>query len=150
MPKVKIDLPGNFSFTTVIPVRITDLNYGGHVGNDSILSLLHEARVQFLRHYGYTELEMAGVGLIMGDVSIEFKKEIFYGDTLRASVAAGEFSRVSFTLFYKLEKAEPASGETTAPKSIPLIIARTGMVCYNYDLKKVVPVPQQVMQKLTI
>ena len=72
MPKTKLLLPEHFPFTVEIPVRITDLNYGGHVGNDSILSLIHEIRVQFLRHHGYGELNVAGVGLIMADVTIEF------------------------------------------------------------------------------
>src|ERR1700759_1476646 len=106
MPRTRLVLPEHFSFTTEIPVRITDLNYGGHVGNDAILSLLHEARVQFLRHYGYSELDLAGASLIMGDVSIEFKKEVFYGGAIRASVAAGEFTRVGFDLYYKLENQE--------------------------------------------
>src|ERR1700749_2078266 len=104
MPKTKLVLPTHFSFTTEIPVRITDLNYGGHVGNDSILSIIHEIRVQFLRSHGYTELNLNGTGLIMADGTIEFPSELFYGDVLRASVTASEFSRVSFDLYYKLEK----------------------------------------------
>ena len=60
MARIKIDLPDNFSFTTSIPIRITDVNYGGHVGNDTILSLIHEARMQFLKQLGYSELEFAG------------------------------------------------------------------------------------------
>ena len=51
MPKTKIILPERFTFTTEVPIRITDLNYGGHVGNDAVLSILHEIRVQFLRHH---------------------------------------------------------------------------------------------------
>src|ERR1700733_7328949 len=104
MSRNRLLLPERFSFTTEIPVRITDLNYGGHVGNDSILSLIHEIRVQFLRHHDYGELDLAGVGLIMADVTIEFKSELFYGDYLWASVAAAEFSRVGFELYYRLEK----------------------------------------------
>ncbi|MFL5774339.1 MAG: acyl-CoA thioesterase, partial [Flavisolibacter sp.] len=80
MPRLKIQLPDQFTFSTLIPVRITDLNYGNHVGNDSMLSILHEARMQFLAQFGYTELEIEGVGIIMSDVSIEFKTEVFYGD----------------------------------------------------------------------
>src|ERR1700722_7432073 len=102
MPKTKLILPERFPFTVEIPVRITDLNYGGHVGNESILSLIHEIRVQFLRHHGYGAFDLAGVGLIMPEVAIEFRNQLFYGDTLWASVAATEFSRVGFELFYKL------------------------------------------------
>ncbi len=143
MPRIKIELPEQFPFTTTIAVRITDLNYGGHVGNDTILSLIHEARVQFLRHYGYSELDLAGVALIMGDVAIEFRSEIFYGDALKASVAAAAFSRAGFEIFYKLEKE--ADG-----RMIPVAFAKTGMVCYNYALKKVVSVPEGLNAKLGV
>lgn len=141
MARIKIDLPSNFSFTTSIPVRITDLNYGGHVGNDTILSIIHEARVQFLRHHGFSELNFAGAGLIMSDVAIEFKTELFYGDTIRASVSAGEFSRIGFDLFYKFEKE-------TDDKPAIIALAKTGMVCFNYELKKIVPVPEEAKSKL--
>ena len=141
MPKIRLALPDQFNFTTTIPIRITDLNYGGHVGNDSVLSLIHEARVQFLRHHGYTELDMGGVGLIMADTNIEFKNELFYGETLRASVTASEFSRVGFDLYYKLEKE---AGE----KWVSVVVARTGMVCYNYSTKKVVSVPAEICTRL--
>ncbi len=143
MARIKIGLPGNFSFTTTIPVRITDINYGGHVGNDTILSILHEARARFLVHYGYTELNLAGVGMIMSDVGIEFKNELFYGEEIIASVAAGEFSKVSFELFYKLEK------KTAGGKLLPIAFAKTGMVCYDYPKKKITTIPEEVLIKLT-
>jgi acyl-CoA thioesterase FadM len=143
MARIKIGLPGNFSFTTSIPVRITDINYGGHVGNDTILSILHEARARFLAHHGYTELNLAGVGMIMSDVGIEFKNELFYGEEIIASVAAGEFSKVSFELFYKLEK------KTAGGRLLPVAFAKTGMVCYDYQKKKISAVPEEVQTKLT-
>jgi|SRR5882757_2604861 len=141
MPKTKLVLPEQFTFTMEIPIRITDLNYGGHVGNDSVLSILHEVRMQFLQHHEYSEMDMAGTGIIMADVAIEFKNEVFYGETLRASVAAADFSRVGFEIFYKLEKR---SGE----KWVTVAVARTGMVCYNYSLKKIVSVPKEVCTRL--
>ncbi len=44
MPRVELELPERFQFVTEIPLRITDINYGGHLGNDALLSLLHEAQ----------------------------------------------------------------------------------------------------------
>lgn len=136
MARIKIDLPVNFPFSTSIPVRITDVNYGGHVGNDAVLSLIHEARMQFLKNYDYSELDLAGIGLIMRDVSIEFKGELFYGDIVKASVAAGEFTAISFDIFYKLEI-------TRADKIILAATARTGMVGYDYQKKKAMAIPEQ-------
>jgi YbgC/YbaW family acyl-CoA thioester hydrolase len=139
MARVRLQLPENFSFITQIPVRITDINYGGHVGNDSILSLLHEARMQFLQHAGYTEMNVAGVGLIMADAAIEFKGEAFYGDVLKAYVTADEFSRIGFELYYKLVKS---SDETV------VVLAKTGMICFDYEKRKVVSVPQEAVERL--
>jgi acyl-CoA thioester hydrolase len=141
MARIKIDLPSSFTFTTSIPVRITDINYGGHAGNDTVLSLIHEARMQFLKSYGYSELNFEGVGMIMSDVGIEFKSELFYGDVVIASVTASGFSKVSFDIYYKLEKE-------VAGKKILVAAAKTGMVCYDYNNKKIVAVPDEAREKL--
>lgn len=141
MARIKIELPANFTFSTTIPVRITDVNYGGHVGNDSILSMLHEARMQFLSSRGYSELSLEGVSLIMADVAIEFKAELFYGEEVIASVAATEFSKVGFELYYKLEKEVEGARKLVAT-------AKTGMICFNYDTRKVAAVPALAAEKL--
>jgi len=141
MARIKVELPEHFVFSTTIPVRITDLNYGKHVGNDTILSMIHEARVQYLQQLGYGELDLAGVGVIMSDVGIEFKSELFYGDEVIASVAAADLSKISFDLYYKLEKR---SGDTTQL----VAVAKTGMVCYDYAKKKVAAIPEEVAIKL--
>lgn len=142
MNRIKIELPAHFNFTTKIPVRITDLNYGGHVGNDTILTIIHEARVQFLQHFGYKELDFAGIGLIMSDVGIQFRNELFYGDVVIASVTTGAYSRAAFDIYYKLEKE-------TDGKLVPVASAKTGMVCFDYAARKTVSVPEEARLKLT-
>jgi acyl-CoA thioester hydrolase len=55
MPRVKLKPLDHYPFSTDITVRTTDLNYGGHLGNDRLLSLIHEARVAFLKYRGLTQ-----------------------------------------------------------------------------------------------
>jgi len=141
MARIKIDLPEKFLFSTSIAVRITDINYGGHVGNDTVLSIIHEARMQFLKSHGYEELNFEGVGMIMADVAIEFKNELFYCDVINVSVAIKDFSKVSFDIYYKLEKEAADKKELVA-------IAKTAMVCYDYEKKKIVPVPDKAISTL--
>ncbi len=141
MARTSIQLPVTFSFTCSIPVRITDINYGGHAGNDAILSIIHEARMQYLHNLGYTEMQFAGTGMIMSDVTIQFKGELFYGDRVIASVTAGEISRIGFELFYLLEKE-------TAGKKQPVAYAKTSMICYDYDKKKIVALPNESRRML--
>ena len=134
-------MPDAFLFSTIISIRITDLNYGGHVGNDSFLSLVHEAREQFLRHLGYTELNVEGAGLIMADSAIEYKTELSYGDTIKISVAASGFDRLGFDLHYLLE-VKSEDGWLIAGK------VKTGMLCFDYAQKKKVSVPAKAIEKL--
>ncbi len=137
MNRVKLDLPKEFNFHVSIPIRITDINYGGHVGNDTVLTLIHEARMKFLLQHNFTEMNFGGVGLIMKDVIIEFKKEIFYGDTVDVYVAISDFSRAGFDVFYKVVKSD---------EELQVAIAKTGMMCYDYKKKKIVSVPIIVLQ----
>jgi len=142
MSRIKIDLPEIFSFSTPFVVRITDLNYGNHVGNDSVLSFIHEARVQYLGSLGFSELNLGGVGMIMADAALVFKNEIYYGDELLISVQPVEFNRVGFDLIYKIEKKLEDGLLTVA-------IAKTAMVCYDYGLKKVTALPDDAKNKLS-
>ncbi|MBC7553185.1 MAG: acyl-CoA thioesterase [Taibaiella sp.] len=131
MARVKIKFPEEKPLITVsIPVRISDINYGGHVGNDSLLTIIHEARMMLLGSGGHTEMKAAGTSLIMADVMIAYKGEAFYNDILDIDIYAEEFTNASFSLLYKL---------TTARNGISLPVAdcKTGMVCYNYDIKKI-------------
>ena len=137
MARIKIDLPQQIIGTFNIPVRIADINYGNHVGNDAFVSILHEARVQWLKRLGYTELNVEGVGLIMSDLAIEFKNESFYGDVVEIKISAGELSHVSFELYYQLSAKRNN-------ENILLANAKTGMVCYDYAAKKVTSVPDKL------
>lgn len=137
MAKTIIQFPPAFPFQTSIPVRITDVNYGGHVGNDAILSIIHEARLQFLNSYGYSETDIGGVGMIMSEVSIVFKHELFYGDTLRVQVAVANVGRASFDLVYKLETDRQG-------KAVDIAHARTAMVSFDYQRRRPVALPEAV------
>ncbi len=138
MARIKVALPDVFPFTATVAVRITDINYGGHMGNDALLSMLHEARVQFLLHYGYAELDMAGKSLIMADVAIEYKGEGFRGDVLTIEVAAHDFSKYGFDIVYRV----------TNQNQRLIALAKTGMVCFDYGTRKVVSLPAEVASRL--
>jgi acyl-CoA thioester hydrolase len=141
MPRIKIDIPVSFSFSTSFAVHITDLNYGSHVGNDKVISFLHEARVRYLQSLGYTELNLEGVGLIMADAALVFKNEMYYGEELLISVQPVECSRAGFELIYKIEKKREG-------QMLTVVIAKTAMICYDYGLKKVVGLPEEAKNKL--
>lgn len=139
MARIKLEIPQNLPFECVIPIRITDLNYAGHLAHDKVLSLMHEARMRFFEQLGYTELAAEGTAFIMGDCAVTYKSEGFYGQKVRVKVGAGDFSRVSFDLFYQLK----VEGATKL-----LAEAKTGLICFNYESQKVESVPEALKARL--
>ena len=135
MARVKIIIPGQTITTISIRVRIGDINYGNHVGNDAFVAIIHEARIQWLAQNNFTELDIGGAGLIMSDLEVEFKKEGLYGDIIEVEVSLGELSKVGFDIYYQLATYR-------MNEKIILVKAKTGMVCYDYANKKVAAVPE--------
>lgn len=134
MPRIEVEIPAHTHFETQIPIRITDLNYGAHLGNDALLSILHEARVQLLVHFGYSELELGGASLIMADVAIAYKGEGFYGDVLTLKLAINDLSKYGFDITYHVLNQH---GKEVAR-------AKTGMLCFNYTERKLMSLPAEV------
>ena len=133
MARAKLILPENFNFSTIIDVRITDINYGGHLGNDSVLGIIHEARVRLLTEKGFSEQDIDGVGIIMADTVIIYSSEGFYGDKLRIDVAVDEISNTGCEIYYRFVKLANEK---------MIVKAKTKIVFYDYISKKVSRTPQ--------
>lgn len=138
MARTKLNLPPRFQFSTLIDVRIDDINYGGHLGNDAVLSLIHEARVRFLKKQGYSELNIDGAAIIMVDAVIQYRSEGFHGDQLLAEVAVTDFQNTGCDFYYRLTNNE--TGKEIAR-------AKTGIAFFDYEKKKTISVPQQFKSK---
>ena len=133
MARIKLDLPADFPFATELRVRITDVNYGGHLGNDALLGLLHEARVRFLAHYQLSELNIHGCGIIMADSVIVYKSEACPGELLSIAVAVTDFNRYGCDFVYRVT-------EKTSQREVAR--AKTGIVFFDYQRRAVQRVPQ--------
>jgi acyl-CoA thioester hydrolase len=136
MARIRIEIPEKLPFSTEIPIRITDLNYGGHLGNDAMLSLIHEARVRFYAHHGWKESDVDGCGTIMTDAAIVYKAEVFYGDVLRFEVGVADIQRIGCDIVYRATKV--GSGELAAE-------AKTGIAFFDYATRKVQKVPAKFL-----
>jgi acyl-CoA thioester hydrolase len=133
MARVKLKLPDTFGFTTDIRLRISDINYGNHLGNDAVLSLVHEARLRFLQQFGLSELNIGGFGLILADAAIVFKSQGFYGDVVSIAVAVDEVHRCGCDFFYRILHRD--TGREIAR-------AKTGVVFFDYGRQRLVNMPE--------
>jgi acyl-CoA thioester hydrolase len=139
MARVKLDLPERFSFSTEMAVRIADINYGQHLGNDAVLAFAHEARMRFLKSFGFSEADVGGVGMIMLDAVIAYKSQAFHGDTLDVQVAVADLSRAGFEFLYRLTNK-------TTEREVARV--KTGMAFFDYAAGKIVPMPESFREKM--
>ncbi|QDA60396.1 acyl-CoA thioesterase [Hymenobacter jejuensis] len=139
MARIKVNLPAKFSFAVQIPIRITDLNYGAHLGNDALLSILHEARVQFLQHCGLVEFDPGThSGFIMADVAVEYKGEGFHGDVLQIEMAATDLHPYGFDVVYWVKNQLDRE----------IARAKTGMLRFDYTVRKLQHLTPEVLAHL--
>jgi acyl-CoA thioester hydrolase len=141
MPRLYIEFPETFVFSTDLAVRVSDLNYGGHVGQDKVLTLMQEARTLFYRSIGFeSEIKLEGtVGQIIADAAVVYKSESFLGDILTFRIAVAEIQRVRFELLYRITNKE--TGKEVA-------LGKTGIVCFDYASRKIASIPDSLRKKL--
>jgi len=86
---------------TDVRVRYSDLDAQGHVNNARVLTLLEEARVDWLyadapRH-GADQLVRA---LVVASLDIQYKRPIMFGPPARISLGVTKVGNASFTIDY--------------------------------------------------
>ena len=134
-------MPDNCVFKTNYEIQIADINYGGHVGNDRILTIAQEARMQYFRSLGYkNEVELEGnVGSIMADAAIEYKAESHYGEKVTIALGVKQLSKYGFDMYYEIKRLNDEK-----------IIARikTGILFMDYEKRKIAPVPSKIADEI--
>jgi 4-hydroxybenzoyl-CoA thioesterase len=141
MSRIEINLPGEFSFSTNIPIRIGDINRGRHLGHEAVLIIMEEARVRFLESLGYTEWDINGVGYIMIDAGIIYQRQGYYGQTLKVEIAVTDFTSKGCDLVYRISDANMGA---------EIARAKTGILFYDYQQQKAAPVPELFKKKFAV
>lgn len=132
MARILIDLPEHFVFSTEIPIYISHINYGHHLDNAALVSLVSESRVRFLNSLGYTELDVEGVGIVVADAALQYKSEAFHGETLVFAMAPADFNKYGCDLVW--QATEKVSGREVAR-------GKTGILFFDYQAKRPASVP---------
>lgn len=133
MARIHIDLPEHFAFATEIQLYLSHMNYGGHLDNALLLTVVSEARVRWLKSMGYGELDVEGLGIIVADAALQYKSEAFHGETMRVEMAAREFGKYGCDLVWRMRERD--SGREVAR-------GKTGIVFFDYGARKVAGVPE--------
>ena len=133
MARLSMELPDNYFFSMLMTVRVTDLNYANHLGNDAMVSLLHEARINFLNHYHFTESDINGIGMMVTDLAVIYRSEAFGNDLLKFDVGVTDYNKYGCDIIYRVTQEK--TGKDVA-------FAKTGVVFFDFKVRELKHVPE--------
>jgi acyl-CoA thioesterase FadM len=139
MARLQLTFPEDqYYYTTLLTVRVTDINAGNHLGNDSMISMISEARACFLFEFGVAETGRDGTGIIVTDLATAYRAEAHARDQLLFEVGVMDFNKYGGDIIFRI----------TRPKDKTLIaMAKQGFVFFNYKTSQVVAMAEDFRGK---
>ena len=124
-----------------IEIRVGDINYGGHMGNDKALGVFHDARIKFLGFLGFSEKDIGGPAIIMRDAHVSFRKEVFLHDVLLVDVGIDQVSASSFNMTYNVKRESDGAVVFTGS---------TLLIAFDYAARRPSRVPEAFLEKIRL
>jgi acyl-CoA thioester hydrolase len=143
--KIKINNEGRKIYVHTDKIRINDLNFGNHVGHQTVYEFCHDARIEYFEKMGedlglvVNEMNFGPYGLIMSQSAANYLAEIKHGMEINVEVYLESTHQCYFDLSYCLIDN---SDQTELAKVL------TTMACFDYKNKKVVPIPENIFSYL--
>ena len=128
----------SYRFSIPMTVRITDLNYANHVGYQNFFSFFQEARIAYLKQFSYSEMDIEGYGMIVGEANCKYKRELYLSDAFQVSCAITELRSKLFVMGYQISKTDTVCA-----------VGFTNNLCYDYQAERVVRLPEPFIYAVT-
>ena len=130
------ELP-EYKFKFIRTIQKSDLNYASHLGNDNLVSIIQETRIDLFQKLGYSELDLGDgrTGIIIGDLVVNFKGEAFESDELLIESQIGDVTEKSMRLYHRVSK----TNDNTL-----IALVETGLVAFDYTARGIAKWPDEL------
>ncbi len=137
------DLKSNpFKHKIPVQLRFKDGDVMGHVNNANHFTYFELARIHYFRDVVRKDINWNKEGIILARMVIDYKNPLLINDEVYAYTKCSRLGNKSFDLEYMLvafkgnQETEIATGVST-------------LVCYNYEIKESVEIPDEWRKKLS-
>ena len=132
MAHIKLHEQARYEFAYEMTIQAGHLNYRRHLGHDSIVRIMHEARANLLHALGLDELDLGDgkTACVTADMVVNYKSEGFMFDTLRIESHIDEITPGGFRVYHRMMR----DGQVVA-------IAEVGLVGFDYASRAHAPIP---------
>ncbi|OBI08098.1 thioesterase [Mycobacterium sp. E2462] len=123
-------------FVAPVLVRWSDIDMYQHVNHATMVTILEEARVQFLREA--FEVDIRTIGLLIADVKVAYKAQLRLTDSpLQVTMWTKRLRAVDFTLGYEVRSVN------ADPASKPAVIAESQLAAVHIEEERLVRLSPQ-------
>ena len=130
-------------FVTGVRVRWSDIDMYQHINHATMVTILEEARVDFLREPFADDVET--IGLLIHEVRVLYKGQLRLADSpLQVTMWTQRLRAVDFTLGYEVR---PVGAD---PDSKPAVIAETQLAAVHIEEQRLVrlsPTHREYLQR---
>ncbi|OBH12274.1 thioesterase family protein [Mycobacterium sp. E1747] len=118
-------------FVAPVPVRWSDIDMYQHVNHATMVTILEEARVQFLREA--FEVDILTIGLLIAEVKVTYKGQLRLVDSpLQVTMWTKRLRAVDFTLGYEVRSVN------ADPESKPAVVAESQLAAVHIEEERLV------------
>lgn len=139
MPKIKLKPLEKYKFEYERILQVRDINYGGHLGNDAVATILHEARIDLLNKLGLSELNLGDnkTGIIMTDLIINYKNQAHLLEKIKVLSDFVEITNIGFRLSHKIISENKV-----------IALAEVGIIAFDYTNNQITELPTTFLEKI--
>ena len=121
----------SIGFVAPVPVRWSDIDMYQHINHATMVTILEEARVDFLAE-PFAE-DIATIGLLIHEVQVLYKGQLRLADSpLQVTMWTKRLRAVDFTLGYEVRSV------SADPESKPAVIAESQLAAVHIEEERLV------------
>ena len=139
MARVQIPELESYVFEVELPIMLSHINRGDHLGNEHLIAFLNEARVQYMAACDVPEYTDSGPAMINADLAVVYKSEARYGERLRIEMSAMDFNKYGCDVVYRISSADDRR---------LIALAKTAHLNYDAKNQKLLLCPEGFREKL--
>ncbi|MCE9683813.1 acyl-CoA thioesterase [Halomonas alkalisoli] len=141
MERIKLEFPEHaWRHVHTLSVRVGDMNYAQHLGHDTLISLLQEARAVALATLGASERNVGGFPGVVGELAVQYQAEAYWPDVLEVTTAIPIPEGKGIKVFHRMVRRSDRRQVATAMLTMLLVDPSRG--------GKVVSLPESFLSQL--
>ena len=144
MARVELTFPDPEVYTEQLVLRTTDMSQAGHLGFDQLVRVVHHVLTRFFDRCGLPMRGAMGISYIVKDLAVVYHGEAYAGDTVEVSLGLGDRGAKSIELFFRVRRM----AKTALPDGVDVALAKTAVICFDYDTRRAVDFPEDVRKEL--